>query len=287
MKLSTRKRLTAALGVGCGLLAVFAVVQKLQGIGRGYQVLEIDQVTLDPTLVAPLKQSAHAMHGEGVFLEIDGRSLFTQDRKPAPKQAAVVEQPKSVVPVVPLNAQLIGVVMTPAKKVAILRTAGGDQTFRLREGMPFPGELAGWRVMRIESRKVTFDGGSQGQSELKLDVARAGSSGPGPMPGMNTSMAPSFTPPPMSMPSNPGMPIPNASTPGMPQPSMEVARQPMASMPQPQPGQAASIPTPGVQPPPPPPNADQAAREAEVQRIIEERRAQMRAEAERLNSGKL
>jgi hypothetical protein len=36
---------------------------------------------------------------------------------------------------------------------------------------------------------------------------------------------------------------------------------------------------------PKPVDPDQAAREAEVQRIIEERRAQMRAEAERMNSG--
>jgi hypothetical protein len=264
MKLSTRRQLTIGLGIACAGLALFAVVQRFQGIGRGYTILDAAPQSLDATLTAPLKKADNILEGQGVYLEIDSRSLFTDNRLAAPKAAPVVEAAKPAIPVVPLTAQLIGVVITPNKKVALLRSAGGDQTFRLKEGMPFPGELAGWRVSRIEARKVTFDGGDvQGSTELKLDVAKGGA-------------APGFVP---------------AQMPGLPQPMNNSAaapsfKQPMpTSMPQPtpttMPGGAMVQP-----PPPPPPSADQAAREAEVQRIIEERRAQMRAEAERLNSGK-
>jgi hypothetical protein len=263
MKLSSRRKLTVALGVLCGALALFAVVQSSKGIGRGYTLLPLSNVELDASITAPLKTSNHGMEGEMVYQTIDSKSLFTENRLSAPKAPPPIVKPAETVPVVPLNAQLIGVVITPNKKVALLRSASGDQTFRLREGMPFTGDLAGWKVLHIEARKVTFESSNaaQGQSELKLDVARGGGAMPF-IPGMNSTAAP-FNPQPIAQP---------MSAMAMPQSQPNLVAPPPQGMMQP--------------PPPPPPSADQAAREAEVQRIIEERRAQMRAEAERLNSGK-
>lgn len=67
---------------------------------------------------------------------------------------------------------------------------------------------------------------------------------------------------------------------------------PAPAPPPPVPGQppqpapvAAAQPAPAGVPPPPPTPADQAAKEEEVRRIIEERRAQMRAEAAKMGGG--
>jgi hypothetical protein len=252
MKLSTRRKITTALTVACGLMMVLLVLQRQLGWGSHYTLLPDAGTASDLAIEVQLKESQNLMPSQLTALEINDRSLFTQTRTaPAevvPKQAEV----KADVPAVPLTAQLTGVIITPNRKVALLRSAGGDQSFRLREGMPFPGELAGWRVAQINPRSVLFDGAAQGQIELRLDVAKGG-----PMAS-----------PPMSMPSPSFVPQVVGNPPVAPMDS-KMAMQP------------------GMNPsqPPPPPNADQAAREAEVQRIIEERRAQMRAEAERMNSG--
>ncbi len=255
MKLSSRKKLTVALGVSCGVMMLFLLLQRQFGLGSTYRTLP-DVPAVEQALEAPQSEFKPDMASELTFLEINNRSLFMQSRT-APPEVVVPPPPPPEVPKVPLTAQLTGVVITPTRKVALLRSAGGDQTYRLREGMPFPGELAGWRVTQINARSVVFDGGAaQGQVELKLDVAK----------GSPMSANPNGLP---FIPQVPGnSPVP---------PMSDSSKSNSAAM---------SMPVPGAPPPaPPPPSADQAAREMEVQRIIEERRAQMRAEAERMSSG--
>lgn len=253
MKLSTRRKLTTALAISCVCMMIFIVLQRQLQWGNSYSVLPETPIEPDPVLKVPLKESSHRLDSEFVFQEINNRSLFSKDRT-APLKVSKPAETTQNVPKVPLTAQLTGIVLTPNRKVALLRNAGGDQSFRLREGMPFPGELAGWRVVQINARSVIFDGGEgQGQVELKLDVAK----------GAPTSSVP-------VVPQVAGAP---------PVPPVDASKLASAA--------AVPMPAPGAPPPPPPPpSADQAAREAEVQRIIEERRAQMRAEAERLSSGK-
>ncbi len=256
MRLSTRKKLTAALGVACGVMMLFLLLQRQLGLGTTYGTLPDTAAAVELDVQVPQSEFKPDMASEMAFLEINDRSLFTQTRTPPlkapPPVVVAVDQPK-----VPLTAQLTGVVITPTRKVALLRSAGGDQTYRLREGMPFPGELAGWRVVQINARSVVFDGGTnQGQVELKLDVAK----------GSPMSASPNGLP---FIPQVPG----NSPVPPMSDNSKFNSA-------------AIAMPASGAPPPPPPPpSADQAAREMEVQRIIEERRAQMRAEAERMSSG--
>ena len=147
---------------------------------------------------------------------------------------------KSAVLLAGLNAEGETVLIEPERQVAILRDNTSSSVIRVRQGMPLPGELAGWTLQELEPRKAVFDGGpQQGTAELKLDMSKA-----------PTAAAPPPPPP-------PGM-APPPGTPGAQVP-------PGAQAPT-----AASLP------------ADEAARQAEVQRIIEQRRAQMRAEAEKM-----
>jgi hypothetical protein len=240
---------------------VLTLLQRQLGWGTSYALLPDVAAEPDASLKEPLKESNSDLGSENAYLWINEHALFTQNRQAPLKAAPTPVVVATTTPKVPLTAQLTGVVITPTRKVALLRNAGGDQSYRLREGMPFPGELAGWRVTQINARSVLFDGGTeQGQVELKLDVAKGS-----PTPGMNTPFSQSGMPQPPFVPQVAGAP---------PVPPMDNSKFNTNGM-------ANNM----APPPPPPPNADQAAREAEVQRIIEERRAQMRAEAERMSSG--
>lgn len=240
MKRSFGQWVTLILGGSCGVLAFIAMLQVF-GIGAGYSLLEDAPAVLDEELNRPLQQVVIKLPDFSLYREIAERPLFTNDRKPRPIDAKGPEIAGDAPPPQPLNATLLGVLLDPDHRVAILRDNSSSSVMRVRQGMPLPGDLSGWTLQELEPRKAIFDGGpQQGTAELKLDMAKSPTGAPMPVPGMQ-------------------QPIANAVPPGQQPP-----------------------PQPAGQPPQPLP-MDEAARQAEVQRIIEQRRAQMRAEAEKMS----
>jgi len=241
MKRDVGKLLTMGLGTACGLLALLAVLQSM-GVGSGYSLADDSESALEADLTAPMEQMKFSLPEFSQYIEIAQRPLFTNDRKPRPidpNEGVVAKSDEP--PPTPLNATLLGVLIDPTHRVAILRDNASSQVIRVRQGMPLPGELSGWTLTELELRKAIFDGGAlQGTSELKLDMAKSPTGAPVPPPGAQAAVPP------------PGMPLQQAQ-PGQP------------------PGQPQQLP------------ADETARQAEVQRIIEQRRAQMRAEAEKMS----
>jgi hypothetical protein len=140
--------------------------------------------------------------------------------------------------------------------VAIIIDKSNSRALQMRVADPLPGEQGAWRLERISAREVVFDGGPQGKAVVKLDPAEgAAAAAPAPPPpAAPVPMAPGGAPPPApAAPATAAAPVAPATTPNV------AAGTPVSSM-------------------------DPAAREAEIRRIIEERRAQMRAEAEKQNS---
>ena len=239
MKRDTGQWMTLILGGACGLFALVALLQTL-GIGSGYHLLEGDEAKLDQDLMQPMQQIEFKLPDFTSYVEIAQRPLFNNDRKPRAIDETAGAVATDAPPPVPLDAVLLGVLIEPERQVAILRDNKSSTVIRVRQGMPLPGDLAGWTLQELEPRKAVFDGGpQQGTAELKLDMSKT-----------PTAAAPPPPPP-------PGM-APPPGQPGAQQP-------PDAQAPT-----AAALP------------ADEAARQAEVQRIIEQRRAQMRAEAEKM-----
>ena len=250
MKREIGQRLTLILGSLCAVLALIAILQSL-GVGSGYSLLADEATELEAELVQPMQQIEFKLPDAAQYVEIYQRPLFTSDRKPRPIDDKANVTASAEPPPVPLNATLLGVLIDPDHQVAILRDNASSTVMRVRQGMPLPGDLAGWTLQELGPRKAIFDGGAQqGTAELKLDMSKT------PVAGA--------APPAWAV---PGTAPPNAAAPG-------AAQQPPGAPPPAQPGAAPTaqaLPT------------DEAARQAEVQRIIEQRRAQMRAEAEKMN----
>lgn len=235
---------TLVLGGVCGLLALIALAQAM-GVGAGYRLAADAPTALDDDLNKPMQQLEFKLSDFSLYREIADRPLFTNDRKPRPIDAKGPEVAGDAPPPVALNVVLLGVLIDPDHQVAILRDNASSSVIRVRQGMPLPGDLSGWTLQELEPRKAIFDGGPvQGTAEVKLDMAKSPTGAPVPVPGMAPGMAPGAAPG-------------SNNVPGQP---------PVAGAASPQP-----LPT------------DEAARQAEVQRIIEQRRAQMRAEAEKMS----
>lgn len=255
MNATIERQITIVLASLCAVLMLATIAFRL-GVGSGYTLAEQSPRALETELLRPLKESKNALPPIEAYAEIGDRPLFSNTRQPLPDTPIKPKGPEA--PIVALNVQLAGVVRTRDVDVAILIDKSNSKAIRLKVGQPLPGDQGGWVVKSIEPRQVLFDGGDQGESVVKLDPAAS-------------PAAPAPPPPPMRA----------NNAPGEPQPVQTAQTQPGQA-----PGQPLPV-DPGQQAPPPgtppgnPSTMDPAAREAEIRRIIEERRAQMRAEAEK------
>lgn len=250
MKIQLERRLTWVLGGGCAVLMLLTL-----GFRAGFGTTTLDDsealLALEPALLRPLKQSQHGLPPYESYGEIAKRPLFTSNRQPMPDAPAAPASPPA--PPVALNVALSGVVTGRRGDVAIVIDKSNNRTLQMRIADPLPGEQGAWRLERISAREVVFDGGAQGKAVVKLDPAEgAAAAAPAPPPPVApTPMAPAVDP------------------------NQAAAAAPAAVQPSTTPNVAAGTPVNSMDP---------AAREAEIRRIIEERRAQMRAEAEKQSS---
>jgi len=98
------------------------------------------------------------------FAEIVERPLFTQSRRPAPKKDTKVAEAA----VKPENFELIGVIISPAGRMALLRTLATSEIVRAVEGQ----NVGGWEVRTINPTQVVLRQGDDSQV-LKINEAVA------------------------------------------------------------------------------------------------------------------
>ncbi len=173
MKRELGQWMTLVLGGLCGALALVAILQSL-GVGSGYHLLADRPAELEAELTQPMQQIEFKLPEFATqYFEIAQRPLFTNDRKPRPIDDKASATASTEAPPVPLNATLLGVLIDPDHQVAILRDNASSTVIRVRQGMPLPGDLAGWTLQELGPRKAIFDGGAQqGTAELKLDMSK-------------------------------------------------------------------------------------------------------------------
>ena len=229
MGIQAAKLLTVILAGACGLLLLLALLLQL-GLGRGYHWLSADDDTVAGPGAANINRVPFKLPPETSFAQTDARPLFNEDRKPTPDTPAQVDPPP--VPAVPLNVSLTGVILTPQLHLAMIHDNAKNDSAAVKEGMPLPGDLGGWTLIRVKERSAIFKEAAGDEVEVELSTAVAS-----PKPGAQARTG--------------------APAPAMPQ---APGSRPMPAMPK-------------------PPDGNQAE---QLQRRIEERRKQMRDEAERL-----
>lgn len=130
---------------------------------------EIGAPVSKPNPVAPWN-----MPPMSAFVQSSERPLFSETREPLKVDRS--KQPGSMAgganagaPQVPLNVTLGGVIMAPNLRLAMVTDNSTGKVVTLREGMPMPGDLGGWKLREIERAKVTFNGGeSLGDTVVEL-----------------------------------------------------------------------------------------------------------------------
>jgi hypothetical protein len=98
------------------------------------------------------------------FAEIVERPLFTQSRKPAPKKDTKVAEAASK----PETFELIGVIISPGGRMALLRTLATSEIVRAVEGQ----NVGGWEVRAIKPTQVVLQQGDDSEV-IKINDATA------------------------------------------------------------------------------------------------------------------
>ena len=114
------------------------------------------------------------------YHEIVERPLFMPDRKP--QQPEQQQAPAAVVPVNPPQARLIGTIITPAKRQALIQDMLAGKIVRVEQGMP----VQDWQVKEILPDRLVFARAGGEPQELMLRVyEKVPVAAAGPMAGLS------------------------------------------------------------------------------------------------------
>ena len=253
LQLTPAQRLPALLLAVTALWALIFTVAGFTGLAGRYRLHPDDPSRVPEVPALDLSRARSPLQLVEAYAVIGERPLFNPDRHPLPpvtdpKDATADEE---VVPdeASPLDVAVTSVIMTPTMKLVIVTDNRSGKSQSLRVGEALEGEQSGWHLQELEARKAVF-AGPGGTSSVDLRVFD-GAGGQAPVPAMASGAA---------------------------------GKAPAA---------AAAVPTnPSLQPAAEAPTAEQAKIEAMtpeqrsemIRRRIEERRRQMREEAERINN---
>lgn len=226
--------------------SLLVLVSAYAGLGGRYSLHPDDPSRVPPLPQLDLSRAQTPIAGLADYAQVGERPLFNADRRPIPVVAAPGAGDGEAAPAAPLDVVLTSVILSGDTKIAIVLDKKTNKSQSVALGGALAGEQSGWKLVELEARKAVFEGPT-GRTDAGLRVFD-GQGGEAP-----TAMAP---PPP------PAGTDPNAAPPAQPQPDAQAT----AGLNQPQ-GQAQTP----------------ESRAELIRRRIEERRRQMREEAERAN----
>lgn len=139
------------------------------GLGSRYS-LHPDQ-SLD-SIDAPtieLQRSQSALAQLDQFAVIGQRPLFNPDRRPLPAAGADPAGTTQVIPPTPLNVIVTSIVITKDDKLAIVTDPTTKKATPIRVGTALEGDQSSWRLVELSPRGAVFEGPG-GRSSLDLRV---------------------------------------------------------------------------------------------------------------------
>lgn len=244
------RRIATGLAATAGVLLVVVLAMAF-GLGRGYSLADLDADDAPPPVEVSLTAEMPRMPAAATYADVLVRPLFNESRQPeALPDAGVAASPAASAP---LNVSVSGIIITPDARIALVTNNANQQTERVRVGQPLGGDQSAWTLTELKPRAAVFDGGSLGTQEIELTTDTAGI----PATGSASVQPPAVDPAAAAQaPAGPATVLPGALS--LPTPGAAAEQQGVQTAP-------AGAPT-----------------EEEIRKRIEERRRQLREEAQRI-----
>lgn len=159
-----------------GIIVLSLLISSIQMFGWGSGIGKVDVSEDSANGIPNVPESATIEKksnedNKRTLEELGMRPMFSPDRLPfVPPVIEDDNEPGPVIEIPELNAQLTGVVITPEQSYAMILDTSTNQRETYKVGMPLDGELGGWTLNSIQSRKVTLVSDDDKTEELELEV---------------------------------------------------------------------------------------------------------------------
>jgi general secretion pathway protein N len=137
-----------------GIFALAAVT----GLGGRHTTLADDPSLVPPLPEVNLEQAVSRLEGQGFYAEIGDRPLFNFDRRPLPPVRAPESQVAEAAPPASFDLVLTSVLMSGDRKIAIVLHPPSGKSQSVQLGNELEADLAGWRLVEIQPRAAIFEG---------------------------------------------------------------------------------------------------------------------------------
>ncbi len=160
-----------------GSLIVLALIASIQMLGIGSQVgavkLNEDEQVSIPNLPKSFNQqeTPEEIDLKKLAEVAATKPIFSTTREPFIEEVEEEKTEDLTVEIAELKAQITGIVITPENSYAMILDTTTNKRRSYKVGMPLDGELGGWRITSIQSRKVTFESDDDKSQELELKVS--------------------------------------------------------------------------------------------------------------------
>lgn len=159
------------------LLAAFAAwalvtaIAAWTGLGGRYSLHPEDLSLASPPAPLELSRAESRLEPFEAYAAVGLRPLFNSDRLPLPQDGDEGEEgeEEELAAPEPLDITLTSVIVTPDVKIALFTENKSKTSHSLREGEEMEGEFAGWKLVQLEARRAVFEGPA-GRSEVDLRV---------------------------------------------------------------------------------------------------------------------
>jgi general secretion pathway protein N len=243
---AANQRLPTYLLATFALWSLLALIVAYAGLGGRYSLHPDDASRVPELPKLDLSRAQNPLQALDAYAVVGQRPLFNADRRPIPVADAPAADGDAAPPPVPLDVVLTSVILSGEVKIGIFLDKKNNKSQSVRLGANLSGEQSNWKLVELAPRKAVFEGPT-GRNEAELRVFD-GQGGEAP-----TAIASATSSDPNAQPPQDATAAANA---------------------------AAGNPAAGG-----PPQTPESRAEL-IRRRIEERRRQMREEAERANQQK-
>ena len=166
---AARQRLPTLLLGAVALWSLLVLVSAYAGLGGRYSLHPDDPSQVPPLPVVDLSRAQNPLQPLTEYAVVGERPLFNADRRPLPPPENPDAAPTEAPPPAPLDVLLTSVVMSGEVRIAIVQDKKNNKSQSVRVGNALAGEQAGWKLIELGARKAVFEGPT-GRSEVELRV---------------------------------------------------------------------------------------------------------------------
>lgn len=117
-----------------------------------------------------LEREVVQMDSYDTYVEILDRPLFNDSRTPEEDDAVLAETEADEPVVEPLKAELSGIIIAGETQIAMVKNPESGEVLPVKLGQPLTGDQAGWTLKELSPRMAVFAGATQEEQELTLET---------------------------------------------------------------------------------------------------------------------